>query len=520
MNQLDFGIIILYLVLMVWLGFRFKKNKAATDYFLGGKSFGWFSLCLSTMATQLSAVSFVSAPAFVGLRPGGGMQWLTFELGVPLAMIVIMTVIGPALYRSRVVSVYSFLEKRFNKTSRLLISAIFLFSRGFATGVTIYTVGLILSAVMQIAFWQCMVMLGVITIIYSLEGGMKAIVYSEVAQMIIKFMGILVIAGCGLYYIGGWENFMHYLDRSRLDVIDFSNFGFDGQEYGFWPMLFGGVFLYSSYYGTDQTQAQRILSAKDEGTVKKLLLFNGLFRFPVTLAYCIGGLILGAFVLHNKEFAALIPADKPDLMIPMFIVHYVPHGITGIIVVAIIAAGMSSYSSTLNSLSAVSMEDFIGPKLKPGSESYVTWSKLVSLAWGIVTMVLAFYVGDIAKTVIEAINKIGSMFYGPIVAIFLLAILGKKIKADAANIGLVTGVLVNLVLWLFFKNVFWFWWNAIGALVTLSIGTGLSLVMVQIPTEKHPVDRTVYKLFTSENIVLLIFFLCIVTFCLLLPWIL
>ena len=516
MNLLDYAIVLIYLAVMVWLGIKFKKNKAGTDYFLGGKSFGWFSLCLSTMATQLSVISFVSAPAFVGLRPGGGMQWLTFEFGVPLAMIIIITIIGPALYRSGVVSVYEFLEKRFNTSSRLLISGIFLISRSFATGVTIYAVGLILSSILGISFWQTMLILGVITIVYSLEGGMKAIVYSEVAQMIIKFLGIIIIIICALYYIGGWDNFIAHLDHDRLKVIDFSKSGFDGSEYGFWPMLIGGIFLYCSYYGTDQTQAQRMLSAKDEKTVKKLLLFNGLFRFPVTLAYCLGGLILGAFAHADASFAAKIPAEKPDLMIPIFITDYLPHGIIGVIVVAIIAAGMSAYSSTLNSLSAVTMEDFISRKWKVAPEKYVSYSKVTALVWGVITMFFAFYVGDIAKTVIEAINKIGSMFYGPILAMFLLAIISKKVNATAANIGLVCGVVVNLVLWLFFKNVFWFWWNAIGAMVTLTIGTGLSLLMPIAQLSALPV-HVHGKLFSKENIIMFVFFICMITFCLMLP---
>src|SRR3954467_5163368 len=119
MNAADYSIVALYLALMVWLGVRFKKNRAGSDYFLGGRQFGWFALCMSTMATQLSAISFVSAPAFVGLRPGGGMQWLTFEFGVPLAMIVVMTLLGPALHRAGVVSVYAFLERRLGATSRV-----------------------------------------------------------------------------------------------------------------------------------------------------------------------------------------------------------------------------------------------------------------------------------------------------------------------------------------------------------------------------------------------------------------
>src|SRR5215217_2275990 len=401
MNYVDYAIVLVYLAVMVWLGFRFKKSKESKDYFLGGRKFGWFALCMSTMATQLSAVSFVSAPAFVGLRPGGGMQWLTFEFGVPLAMIFIISVIAPALYRSGVVSAYEFLERRFNTTSRLLISAVFLVSRCFATGVTIYAVGLILSSIIGLPFWQTMLILGVITIVYSLEGGMKAIVYSEVAQMIIKFLGIITIMITGLYYIGGWDVFIQNVDKSRLNVVDFSNFGFDGKEYGFWPMLIGGVFLYASYYGTDQTQAQRILSARNELTVRRLLLFNGLFRFPVTLSYCLGGLVLGTFALTNAEFGAKIPAHKPDLLVPVFISGYLPHGVIGLIVVALIAAWMSNYSSALNSLTAVTMEDFIGRKFTIPKEKYVTYSKLIALGWGGFTMFFGFFTGKIAATAIE-----------------------------------------------------------------------------------------------------------------------
>src|SRR5215213_804675 len=262
MNSVDYAIVVLYMAVMVWLGFKFKKSKESKDYFLGGRKFGWFALCMSTMATQLSAVSFVSAPAFVGLRPGGGMQWLTFEFGVPLAMIFIMTVVAPALYRSGVVSAYAFLEKRFNTTSRILISAVFLISRCFATGVTIYAVCLILSAIIGLPFWQTMLVLGVITIVYSLEGGMKAIVYSEVAQMIIKFLGIITIMICGLYYLGGWHVFINNVDRNRLNVVDFSNFGFNGKEYGFCSMLIGGSFWFVSYSEPNKPQPNAILQPR------------------------------------------------------------------------------------------------------------------------------------------------------------------------------------------------------------------------------------------------------------------
>jgi SSS family transporter len=523
MNLLDYALVVFYLSLMLWLGHRFKKSEKNTDYFLGGRQFGWFSLCMSAMATQLSAISFISAPAFVGLRPGGGMQWLTFELAVPLAMIVVMVTVGPTLRSSGVVSIYGFLEKRFGPGSRLLVSGIFVLSRSFGTGVGIYTIGLVLSSIVGVPFWQTMLVLGGVTVVYSLEGGMKAIVYSEVAQMIIKVLGIFAIMVAALYYMGGWGEFVAHVDRHRLVAIDFSKTGFDGSEFGFWPMLIGGLFLYASYYGTDQTQAQRILSAKDLPTVRQLLLFNGLLRFPITLAYCLGGLILGTFALTNAEFGAKVLGGRPDLMIPVFITDYLPHGVIGLLVVALIAAWMSSYSSTLNSLTAVTIEDFIAPRFKIPPEKYIGLSKAIALGWGALTMISGFFAGKIAATAIEAINKIGSMFYGPILAMFLLAALSRRARPLAVNIGVVAGVAVNLILWLFFKNVFWFWWNAIGAVVTILVALILSSLLPADQTAalataaaSQPataVERTPWTMVA----VLIGWFVLIVSFCLLLP---
>ena len=518
MNAADYTLVAAYFAAMLWFGLRFKKSRGGTDYFLGGRSFGWFPLGMSAMATQLSVISFVSAPAFVGLRNGGGMKWLTFEFGVPLAMIVVMSFIGPALLRSGVVSIYALLEQRFNSTSRLLLGCVFLLSRGFATSVTVYAVCLILSAILHLSFWTTMLVLGSITVVYSLEGGMKAIVYSEVAQMFIKCFGILAIIVCGLRHIGGWNNFLAHVDRDRLQAVNFGNYGFDGGEFGFWPMLLGGVFLYCSYYGTDQMQAQRILSARDEPTMRRLLFFNGLLRFPVTLAYCCGGLILGAFARSDATFAAKIPADKPDLMVPIFITDYLPHGVIGVLVVAIIAAGMSAFSSALNSLSAVTMEDVVARLTAAPKEHYVVWSKAIALAWGVTTMLLASFVGKMATTAIESINKVGSLFYGPILGMFLLALFPRRIKAHAANIGLVLGVTANLVLWLGFKNIFWFWWNAIGGLTTIGCGVLLSFFGAQravSPSVQAP--SLTWRFATKENVILISFFLAIVGFSVALP---
>lgn len=477
MNFLDYSIVVVYLLFFVWLGQRFKSNATSKEYFLGGKSFGWASLSISTAATQLSAISFVSAPAFVGLKMGGGLSWLTYEFAVPLAMGFLMAYLIPPLFKSGVVSVYGFLEKRFGRSTRVLLSGVFQISRAFATSVMIYAVALILSSVIAIPMWQTILGIGVVTMFYSLQGGMKAVVYGDVIQMGVLFLGVLICLGTGLHYLGGWDPFVANLDQSRLTAVNFSATGLgDGQEFGFWPMLIGGFFLYASYYGTDQSQVQRLFSAPNKETVNKTLLANGLMRFPITLTYCLMGLVLGTLVVQEESLRAAIPMDKPDLMVPVFIRDFLPHGVIGLLIVAIFSAAMSSLSSAVNSLSAASVEDFFNADGKLSAKQYISYSKGAVIFWGVVCIVLAFYTGSIAATVIEAINKVGSVFYGPILATFVAAVGIKRIGGKAANIGLLAGVGVNLYLWLAVPEIFWFWWNAVGAIITLVVGLVMSFV--------------------------------------------
>ena len=182
MNYIDYIIIVVYLISFLGIGYFFKENNDSKDYFLGGQSMGWLPLSLSTMATQLSAISFISAPAFVGLKEGGGLQWLTYEFGVPLAMAFLLIAIIPTLYKSGIVSVYEYLEKRFDASSRLLISFVFQISRSVATGVMVYTMALILQATIGVDFWISILIIGVITMIYSFQGGMKAVVWGDAIQ--------------------------------------------------------------------------------------------------------------------------------------------------------------------------------------------------------------------------------------------------------------------------------------------------------------------------------------------------
>lgn len=509
MNYLDYLVITIYVVGFLLLGRMFRGAKSGSEYFLGGKSFGWFPLSLSTAATQISAISFISAPAFVGLKEGGGMKWLTFEFAVPLAMLFLGVFLIPPMYRAGVVSAYELLERRFNPSTRLLMSSVFQISRAFATSVMVYTVALIIANVVSVPIWATIIIIGIVTVIYSLEGGMKAVVYGDAIQLLLLFVGILICFFVGLDSLGGWANFSAQVNPTRLKAVDFHSLGFDnGDDFGFWPMLIGGFFLYTSYYGTDQSQVQRLMSAQDMPTVKKTLLVNGLMRFPITLTYCVMGLIIGTLVTTQPDFRALIPADKPDLMIPVFIMKYLPHGVIGILMVAILSAAMSSLSSTINSLSAATVEDFFNRNKNLKDARYASYSRWLALFWGLVTLILAFYTGSIAKTVIEAINKIGSVFYGPMIATFIAAIGIRRINGVGINLGILAGVGINVCLWLFVPNMFWFWWNAIGTVVTLGVAYFASLFFEK-KTKEEALGFS-WEINWRDVVVLVLFFITIV----------
>ena len=543
MNGLDYTIVAIYLLGFLAMGYFFKNNKDSKDYFLGGRSMGWFPLSLSTMATQLSAISFVSAPAFVGLKMNGGMKWLSFEFAVPLAMLFIMIFIIPPLFRSGVVSIYEFVERRFDVSTRLILSVVFQISRALGTGVMVYTIAIILQAVLDIDFVYTILIISIITIIYSWQGGMKAVVWGDAIQMIILFVGLLTCLFYGWQLLNDHGGLANGFDPERLNVIDF-NWGIGtGEEYGFWPMLIGGFFLYVSYYGCDQTQAQRMLSAKNEDTIRKLLLANGLLRFPVVLLYCTIGLIIGGLVTLAPDYLQEISAmtqkyfpqefaesgTKPDLMIPIFITKYLPHGFIGLLMVGILSAAMSSLSSTVNSLSAVSVEDFFNRGKKQLSPKRYMWiSKLAVLFWGAVCMACSFLFGGSKSAVIEIINAIGSVFYGPVLVTFLLAIFSKKVNHIGMNVGILVGVLVNLVFSKTMQDIFnidlgveifWIWLNFTGVVLTLIVAYAVSYITStsKIPVTNQDMLPKLSDFKQKEVYILVGFFVLILVFSALIP---
>ena len=538
MNWLDYAIIIVYSFAFIGLGYFFKDNKSSKDYFLGGKNMGWFPLTLSTMATQLSAISFISAPAFVGLAAGGGLKWLTFELSVPLAMIFIMLVIVPPLYRSGIVSIYEYVENRFATSTRMILSIVFQISRALSTGVMVYTIAIILQAVLDVSFHWTILIISIITLIYSFQGGMKAVIWGDTIQMLILFGGLIICLFYGFELVKASGGLANGFDPERLKVIDFSKMGIKGDEFGFWPMVLGGFFLYASYYGCDQTQAQRLLSARNEKTIRSLLLANGVLRFPVVMVYCTMGLFVGALVTSTPDFLTSIadmtqkhfPQEfsesglKPDLMIPVFIVKYLPHGLIGILIIGIFSAAMSTLSSTINSLSAVSMEDIFNRGKKRTSlsnEKYMKYSKSFVLFWGVVCITAAYLFGGSESTVIEIINLIGSLFYGPILATFVLAMLSKRVNYVGMNAGIIVALGINLLIKTLFDNIFWIWYNFTGMVIAVVVAYSVSIIfeskVIQKEKTNLKLDFKWSDLLKKEVLILGVFFTFIIILCVYLP---
>lgn len=477
MNAFDWSIIIVYLVGMIGLSVYLGRGQSSQeDYYVGGRNLPWWAVGISTMATQTSAISFISIPAFVALKPGGGLTWLQYELAVPLAMILVMAFLLPFFRKLELVSVYEYLELRYAPSVRYLMSAVFLVSRALATGVGVCACAIVLSVCLGTPLWLTILIIGVVTIIYDTIGGITAVVYSDVIQMVILVGGLVLCIVYAASSVGGFDTILTSLPAERWNTLDLSTGLGDGSATPFWGFFVGGLFLYTSYYGTDQSQVQRELSASSLDDTKRSLVFNGLARFPLTVFYILLGLAVGAVYVQSAELRAAIPSEHLDYLVPQFILQHLPSGARALLFAAILAAAMSSLDSALNSLSASTMRDFIERGRDPSEKRILRLSKLTTMLWGIIITGFAFLVGNISETVVEGINKIGSAFYGPILASFLVGVLSKRANATGIFVGVLAGVGFNLFLWLALPEVFWMWWNLFGLLISVVITYIVSLM--------------------------------------------
>ena len=474
-SAIDWWIIGMYLAgLITWAIVLSRSQANRADYYVGGRSVGPVPVGISILATQCSTNSILGAPAFVAFAAGGGLVWLQYELAVPLAMIGLILLLMPLFRQLKLVSVYEFLEHRFDLRTRLIMSGLFLFVRAFATAVTVYSIALVIDLITGVGFFWSVVLLGVFTVIYDCFGGIRGVIYSDVLQLGVLVVVLIILLWLLVADAGGMTALWQALPEDRQQTIDFSHHGFgDGHTFAFWPMLFGGLFLYMAYYGCDQSQTQRILSTRSIAATNQALLLNGLARFPLVALYCFVGVGIAVFAINHPSFLAQLPVTDSgtpqyNLAVPWYMLQALPAGLVGLALVALFAAAMSSLDSVLNSLSATTMEDFVTRfRSQPFTSHQEIWlSRGITALWGLITLAMAFYVDDIAPTVLEAINKIGSLANGSILAVFLMGVLWRRVAGVGVCVGLVFGITTNAFLWKFLPSISWLWWNVIGFVVT------------------------------------------------------
>ena len=477
-DWLVMGVYLSAMLMLSWLVGR--RQRSRKDYYLGGNDMGALPLATSTIATQCSTNSLLGAPAFVGFAAGGGMLWLQYEIAVPLAMLALMLLFGPIRAGGHV-SIYAFLEERLGRQARLVASLTFQVFRGIATGVTVYGVATVLTLLLDMSYLTAVLVLMGVTIAYDVLGGMRAVVISDVVQMVLIIAAVLATLAWLAVDIDIAS--IQALDRTR--ALEFNWGVAEGETYGFWPMLIGGFFLYAAYYGCDQSQAQRVLAARSVEASNRVLLLNGLLRFPLVLLYCVLGLALGAYAALQPEFLSALPATETgapnlNMVFPAYVLGNFPAGLVGLVMVGLFAAAMSSIDSALNSLSASTVEDLAGHLVTDDERRLFLISKLTTFGWGAFAVLFSFQVERIAPTILEAINKVGSMANGPLLALFVVALLTPAsgpegaARQAAALRGFAAGLLANFCVWQLLPEVSWLWWNLIGFLVALLV-TGARL---------------------------------------------
>lgn len=527
----------------VW---KTRGSKNIEGYLLGDKSNNWWTIGLSVMATQASAITFLSTPGQAYME---GMGFVQFYFGLPLAMIIISAVFIPLYYKLKVYTAYEFLESRFDNKTRLLTASLFLLQRGLAAGITIYAPAIILS---QIIGWNLnftILFIGVLVIIYTVSGGTKAVSQTHKQQMGVIFLGMFIAFGFLISYLGDFVSFGKGLELAgvmeKMEVIDWE---FNPESrYNIWSGLIGGLFLQLSYFGTDQSQVQRYLGGSSIRESRLGLMFNGLLKIPMQFFILFVGIMVFLFYqfvlppLHfNQENVALVKQSeyaanyealqfkqlmvfdaKKDLMLNLesaenpeenkkminelhkeeqllmqdakdliekaapaaetqdddyifitFVISFLPIGIVGLLLAVIFSAAMSSTSAELNALASTTTVDIYKRNFKSEASDthFLNSSKIFTFLFGLAAIGFAL-LADLFDNLIEAVNILGSLFYGTILGIFLVAFFIKYIRAKAVFIAAIIAQTCIIVLYTLNRieviDIAYLWYNLIAPLLVV-----------------------------------------------------
>ena len=553
MQQIDWFILIGTLLFIVLYGtYKSKGSKNVTQYLKGGSDSRWWTIGLSVMATQASAITFLSTP---GQAFHSGMGFVQFYFGLPIAMVIICLVFIPIYHRLKVFTAYEYLETRFDLKTRTLTAILFLIQRGLAAGITIFAPAIILSAVLGWNLVMLNIIIGVLVIIYTVSGGTKAVSVTQKQQMAIIFGGMFVAFLLILNYLPLDITFTKALEiagaSGKMEILDFS-FDFNN-KYTFWSGIIGGTFLALSYFGTDQSQVQRYLSGKSMKEMQLGLIFNGLLKIPMQFFILLVGVMVFVFYqfnsspLHfnpsavndvlNSPYAAqyldlqeqkntleiavkeqqlsyavldnqsqkqtvlidikalqsqedqlratskeLIKKANPkaetndkDYVFIHFILNNLPRGLIGLLLAVILSAAMSSTASELNALGSTTTIDLYRRNNQSRSDKhYLRASKGFTMLWGIIAIVVAC-VANLFENLIELVNIIGSIFYGNVLGIFLLAFFFSYVKSRAVFIAaIITQGIIVYIWWIDLMP--YLWLNVVGATLVIAIAFILQVV--------------------------------------------
>ena len=494
MRYVDLAVILAYLAGITWFGARFRTSqRSLRDYFLGGRTAPWWAISLSIVSAETSTLTIVGTPA---LAFNGNLGFLQIVLGYLLARIVISVLLLPHYFKGEMFTAYELMRRRFGERIRKLTASIFLVTRALAEGVRVFAISIVISIVlgemyrrfsitnMATADVTSIVIITVLTLFYTFEGGMTAVIWTDVVQMTLYVLGAAVSFVVILGKIeGGWEHVAAVAGAAgKLSTFDFRfspDMEFFSRPYTFWAGILGGCFLTTASHGTDQLMVQRLLSARDERQSRAALLASWAVIFVQFVLFLLIGVLLWVYYGDNR---LPLPA-RSDRIYPEFIWNQLPTPIAGLVIAAILAAAMANLSAALNSLATTTVVDFMRARVRGMSEERsLKVARWATVVWGVVLLAIAIGARH-STSVLEAGLTIGSIPLGALLGVFLLGVLTKKPGEWAAIAGVVTG-LSTIVYVVARTKIAFTWYVLIGTTVTFTAGWLFSLFQKPLPPEE------------------------------------
>ncbi|HUI81228.1 MAG TPA: sodium:solute symporter [Bryobacteraceae bacterium] len=473
MHYWDLGVITVYLVAITWFGSRFRRNqKDLRDYFLGGRTAPWWAISLSIVSAETSTLTIVGTPA---LSFSGNLGFLQLVFGYLLARMMISALLLPHYFRGELFTAYELMKRRFGERTRRLTASLFLVTRALAEGVRVFAISLVVSIVLGTGDIWSIVVIVVLTLIYTFEGGMKAVIWTDVVQMSLYVVGAVVSFGVILGHIpGGWGHVAALAGANgKFHIFDFrfaADLQFLSRPYTFWAGILGGCFLTTASHGTDQLMVQRLLSAHDQRQSRLALLSSWAVIFVQFSLFLLIGVLL--FVYYRDSHLAV--PTQTDRIYPEFLWRNLPPGVAGLTIAAILAAAMANLSAALNSLASTTVVDFLRARsTSVDSATSLLRARAATVVWGVVLLAI----GILARhwgSVLEAGLTIASIPSGALLGVFLLGVLTTQTREAAAGFGVVLGLIAVLYV-RFYTPIAFTWYVLIGTSVTFFGGWAASL---------------------------------------------